>query len=183
MITFDHCHEDQFSITMQLVLSQYFWWQWWSITGLPWCFHIQNIHEPTLTITITMITGPPWCFHIHEPSVHGDLDVRRLCLHRRQHRPLPCKQVSHKRPNLYKKICLVWDFAGIRKSSCNNHLEIPWLFTSYDMGSFPNIRKEFQTPPNNLTFLLFCVGSIEAGLTPIKFYSKLVTSLLTWAPL
>ena len=96
-----------------------------------------------------MITGPPWCFHIHEPAVDGDLDVRRLCLHRRQHCPLPCQQVRSKKTDIYQKIL-------------KNHLKIPLLFTSYDMGSFPNIRKEFQTPPNNLTLLLFCVCSIWA---------------------
>ena len=51
-----------------------------------------------------MITGPPWCFHIHEPAVDGDLDVRRLCLHRRQHCPLPCQQVRCKKIDIYQKI-------------------------------------------------------------------------------
>ena len=37
----------------------------------------------------TTMTGQTRCFHVHEPALNGDLDVRRLCLHRRQHRPLP----------------------------------------------------------------------------------------------
>ena len=47
-----------------------------------------------------MTTGSPRCFHVHEPSLNGDLDVRRLCLHRRQHRTIPCQQVRHNKPNL-----------------------------------------------------------------------------------
>ena len=40
-----------------------------------------------------IMTGPPRCLHLHEPALDGDLDVCGLCLHRRQHRPLPCQQV------------------------------------------------------------------------------------------
>ena len=40
-----------------------------------------------------IMTGPPRRLHLHEPALDGDLDVCGLCLHRRQHRPLPCQQV------------------------------------------------------------------------------------------
>ena len=36
----------------------------------------------------------PRCLHLHEPSQHGDLDVRGVRLHWCQHRPLPGQQVS-----------------------------------------------------------------------------------------
>ena len=47
-------------------------------------------------------SGATRSVHLHEPSLHGDLDVRGLCLYRGQHRALPGQQVwlPHHAPGL-----------------------------------------------------------------------------------